>query len=400
MRLLEYLGMAPTLPGFAARLIRALPEDERAMWSFDADTSALKRREGDMEINLQNMFLEYRSGGVFNRGDLVRKYADIATAQAREVPALWVAAMRNVFPVVRSEFAEVTLELKRRESGEAFEPLVLPLAGDLRVRLVYDFGNYVTYLSPEQLRTWGKAPADVLEHALANLGRLQRPTWIDSGRGFRQLHSSVSYGESMFLLESVVSALPFAADAVLMPCNRGILLAADGKSRAGVEAMLDEALRCLQQEPWPISSVMLSRGASGWELRDPPGGLEQKAHDVDVVNRAQNYAAQKDALDALHERTGRDVYVAGFRIVRREGGALSFCSWTRGVEALLPVADSVVLMRDLEGKDSLMVPWKDVAEICGARLRATIERPARFLVTSFPEEDEWRALSARAPSRD
>ena len=43
MSFLEYLGVPPKLPAFAARLLRALPEDERGLWRFDADRSALVR---------------------------------------------------------------------------------------------------------------------------------------------------------------------------------------------------------------------------------------------------------------------------------------------------------------------------------------------------------------------
>jgi hypothetical protein len=396
MSFLEYLGVAPTLPGFAARLIRALPEDERELWRFDADRNSLKRRDGDMEINLQNMFLEYRSGGVFSRRDLVRKYVDLAVTRSREVPALWIAAMKNVIPVARSEFAEVTLEIKRRAKGEHHESLALPLAGDLRIRLVYDFGNFVTYIQPEQLQTWGKTPSEVLEQALANLGRLERPTWIDSGRGFQQLSSPESYGESMFQLPSVVAALPFAADAVLMPCNRGILLAADGKSETAMRAMLEEALRCLHQEPWPMSAARLAWNGEAWHSIAAPESLSAQAHDTEVLNSAQNYEAQREALDELHASTGRDVYTAAFGIIKRNEHLESYCTWTKGVETMLPVTDCVAFVRELEGEDFLMVPWHDALEICASHLQATAEQPTRWLVASFPDDAEWRALSERA----
>jgi hypothetical protein len=51
-----------------------------------------------------------------------------------------------------------------------------------------------------------------------------------------------------------------------------------------------------------------------------------------------------------------------------------------------------------EGESSghIRVPWADVLAICGNRLSATAEQPERFLVDSFPDDNEWAALSERA----
>jgi hypothetical protein len=380
----------------AERILRALPAEERELWRFDPDRSALRRVEGDSEVNLHNLFLEYRASRRSARAGLVRKYADLATSMLSEIPALWIGAMKNVIPVVRSEFTDITLEIKSRELGKEFESLSLPLAGDLRIRLVYDFGSFVGHLRPENLATWGRTAEEVRQQAVANLARLEPPTWVDSGEGFHRLDSPDSYAESMFQLGSVVDALPFAADAVLLPCNRGILLAADGKSEASLDAMLREGFRCLHEEPWGISGTMIKRGPEGWDVATPPVSLAPLAHDLAVLNAGHDYHAQREALDSLHERIGRDVYTAEYSLIKRDDRLQSYCTWTKGVETLLPVADSVALMRDVESEDFLFASWQDVVEVAGARLQATPERPTRFLVTSFPDDHEWQALSNRA----
>jgi len=398
MSLLEYFGVKPTPESFARRLLRALPRDD-GQWDFDPERHLL-RHPGGMEISLQNMFLEYRGAPVSQRGALIRKYADLAVVQSREIPGLWAAASRNVYPVLRSQFVDTIIEIRSRAGEAKFDPVALPLAADLRIRLVYDFGNFVSYVREEQLKTWARSAEEVLPHALANLGRLQTPEWIDSERGFLRLSSPDSYGESMLQLDSVLAALPFAAHAALMPCNRGILLAADGRSEAALEAMLDEALRCTMHEPWPMSGAVLRRGAQGgWESLPVPDALEPRARSLARMHASENYSVQKDELDAFHQACGRDVFVASYGLLGTATDLRSYCTWAEGVVSLLPETDWVAVIRTNEKGEPgehLRVDWADLFDVVGARLASTTEAPPRFLVDSFPSEDEWRALAARS----
>jgi hypothetical protein len=272
LSLLEYLGLKPTLPRFAARVLKAMPPELAAEWSLDLERGVLVRPGGG-EMSLKNMFSEYCATRVSRRAELIQKYASIAGSHLEEIPDLWVAAAKNVYPVVRSLFADMTLEIKSRMLDPPYLPVVIPFAGDLGLRLVYDFGSYLGYLKQDQLDTWGKTASEVLERGIANLAQLETPQWVDSGRGFFQLASPMSLGESMLLLDSVLRALPFAPHAVLMPCNRGVLLAADSRSEAAIGAMLSEAERCLE-EAWPMSSAMCRRtegaGKSSTRLRRMP----------------------------------------------------------------------------------------------------------------------------------
>lgn len=395
MSLLELLGFPPTLPGFAARLLRALASDQARDWSCDLERGLLTHPSG-MEVSLSNMFVEYRASSFFSRSALIDKYAALALAQSQEIPALWITAAKNVIPVVRSEFVETTVEIKTRANGAEMDSVVLPLAGDLRVRLVYDFGQFMSYVKGEQLRTWGQSDEDVLQHALSNLGRLKTPEWVDSGRGFHQLASEESYAESMALLDSVVAKLPFATDALLMPCNRGVLLAADGRSEDAVSTMIAEAIRCSQEEPWPMSSTILCKHRNGqWTEFDPPASAADLAHKLFLQHRADFYAAQKDELDAFHERSGRDVFVANCSLIGTEQAWESYCVWSEGVESLLPVTDWVALVQADEEDKVLRVSWPDLVEVCRGRLQPTCESPPRFLVNSFPDSDEWGLLCSR-----
>lgn len=223
---LEYLGFKPTMEGFATRLLRAFPSSEQDQWAFDPEREALTH-SSNSEIALRNMFLEYCSGKVSARAGLIRKYADLANTLSSEIPPLWIAAAKNIYPVIRSMFVDATVKIQVRGNGVPQSAAVaVPFAGDLQVRFVHDFGSYLSYVTEEHLATWGQTVDEVLERAIANLARLERPGWVDSKRGFFQLASPMSFAESMLLLGNIVDELPFGPSAVLLPCNRGVLLAA------------------------------------------------------------------------------------------------------------------------------------------------------------------------------
>ena len=66
-------------------------------------------------------------------------------------------------------------ELELRSTGKTPRgELSWPLAGDLCVQLVYDFGEHLSYVDRELAETWGQSDAQLRETALANLATLPR----------------------------------------------------------------------------------------------------------------------------------------------------------------------------------------------------------------------------------
>lgn len=392
MGILEFLGFKPTIKSFATRLLRALPNGG-GDWVVDLDGPNL-RHPGGVEINLVNLFLEYSRSPVSVRASLIEKYASLALASTLEPSDLWIEAAPNLYPVVRSEFVETMIEIRLRGETPGYDPIVFPFAGDLRVRLMYDFGASLTYVRGEKLKTWGQPADAVLERAKANLGRLVPPRWVDLGGGVHQLHSEASYEESFLLLDSVLRMLPFAASAVLMPCNRGVLLAADGNSTEAVEAMLLKAEQMMMEAPWAMSATMVRRSEGGWEAVQAPEPCANLAHGLAIRDRAEHYAAQKEALDAWHQQQDEDIFVAALTVIKIADQWQGYCVWAQGVRTLLPVADWVALVPENDGDNHVRVPWQDVVDICGARLQPTAENPPRWLVESFPDGAEWERLVA------
>lgn len=395
MSLREWFGFAPTLDGFAARLVKELARNGRGGWKYDAAGARLTHDAGGM-LNLQNVFLEYAQAPRASRAALVGKYTSLALSSGAETPKLWELAAKGIYPVVRSRHDRGIAALQAQVAkAEMPAPIVWPLAGDLEVKLVFDIGDAMAVVSPETFEVWGQSRESVLERARANLRALEAPRWIEVGGGVRRLESTVSYEESFVLVDRVIASLGSAAS-VLLPCNRGVLLAADSGDRGAVRAMLGQALACLQEKPWPIGSTMLTL-VDGHLQRYVPSDpdLAVLAANLERMSLAGTYHDQKSLLERLH---GEDVYVASYSMLKRQQDGdriMSWCSWSDGVPSLLPRTDLVALGRpDSAAERPVMIAWERLESICGRHMQATEHDPPRYKVESFPDSTEWTAVRA------
>jgi hypothetical protein len=220
--------------------------------------------------------------------------------------------------------------------------------------------------------------------------------WNPLGNGVYKLVSEAAYEESLLLIDAVVDQLPFAPSAVLMPVNRGVLLAADGRSDEELSAMLQIAFSSLQSSPWPMSGAMLARDKGHWAEFKTEGIVAQRARAVAALSLTSIYQNQQTALEKYFEKTGEDIFVAAFSLRQRGddiAGIFSWCVWTEGVLSLLPKTDAVVFGKGEEGnRESLIVQWEQVMQVCGYYLQPTDEEPPRFRVSAFPTVEEWQQL--------
>ena len=145
-----------------------------------------------------------------------------------------------------------------------------------------------------------------------------------------------------------------------------------------------------------MTGTLCSRSEGKWHEFATSGETAALAHSLFVAHLAENYAAQKAALDAFHERSQIDIFVASFAILNRDDGQVSSCVWSEGVPSLLPVTDWIALAPEDPDADFKHVRWQHMLDVCGERLQATEESPARFLVDTFPDSTQWDALEAGA----
>ncbi|MEO5560453.1 MAG: hypothetical protein ABIR10_12290 [Dokdonella sp.] len=398
MNIFRLLDFKPKMKDFAAEFLRGLANAGLTGWTLGPEGDSLIHPRGEV-FNLPNLHRRYVNTRRADRSAILRSYIEIAANTSREIPRDWAGAAPGIYAAVRSRYSLAGLEIIHRATSNPWPASVIwPLFGDLHVSLVYDFGAHVSNVKEETMQTWGQPIALVRQRAMDNLSALPAPAWDSIGAGVYQLKSHASYEESFLLVDHAVDALPFKNSLVAIAPNRGVLLATDGKSEASLAAMLEEALHCLQNKPWPMSATLCTRANGEWHEFLPAGDAAKHAHKLHTINVGAFYEDQKKSLEKHHESIGHDVFVASFGVIEKDGEYVSWCTWPEGVLTLLPKTDVIALVRPEQKAvpERLMMDWDIVARIAGHRMKPTTENPTRFLLDTFPNAGEWAALLAEA----
>ena len=395
MSFLEFFGFVPSLSTFVSRLKQRLEEATDQVWTWEQHRGVLRRADPEYEIAVQNSYCEYRNAPRAARTGLLDKYVQIATAKSRNTPALWTLAARGIFPTVRSRHDFLVYRIEARmHDAPVMNTVARPITDHLEMRLVWDAGPSMAIIRREEIETWGQTEAAVWEIALGNLRALPKPTWVETeSRGVFRLESEAGYEESHLLADRAIDALPFSSSAVLGVPNRGVLLAADGRDREAVLSLLEHIERSYGDRAWPLSLFPVERAANGWRTcasEDP--AIADTLRRLARIDTAQLYADQKAALERLHEATDTDIFVATVQLTRRSesGPVESWCTWTEGVDTLIPETDLIAMLKpDVEG---LLLPADIVRARFGSLMEATEEFPPRWRVREFPSTDVWAEL--------
>lgn len=393
----SWLGLAPDRDEFAASLARQAAKRGVPGWRFDPTEGTLTHPDSGQKLFVTNSWLEYSGAARAARSALMEKYLSLMLkSSGDEVPKLWGAAAKNLYACLRSRYQLMshTIEARYRPGGGPRAPLSRAWHGDIDVVLMYDCGPYLFQVTAETADPWGETPDALFDRARANLAALPKPDWHELGDGVFQIVSEVSFEESFALVSDVWKSLPIPGDPVVAIPNRGVLLATGADTPAGLLRLIAEARRSMQEKPWPLSGLLLRRVADAWQPFVPDARVAPAARSLEIVSDALTYSEQQQALEKFFEHEGVDVYVGKFDLMRKgsDGDELqSWCSWTEGVDTLLPRTDTVILGRIDDAHKPIILPWADMARICGHYLQRTEDDPPRFRVNAFPAA-EWSQL--------
>ena len=394
----QWIGLRPTQADLANDLLRSARESGQTGWVYDVTDSSL--RHADRIVNLGNIHREYAQAGYLARPGLLRKYqAMLAPESTADEPKLWTLAQKAIFPILRSRYERTVVEIEHR-SKDPFPPRASkPFLGHLEAVIGYDHGQTVSQVTLETASDWGVSIDEALQRALVNLRALPPPTWESAGDRVRALESEGGYTESFLQLPRTFDNLPAKGQALAMIPNRGVLLSTGSDESGGLAALLAAAKESMQQAPWPLTGDLFHITAAGPELHVPddrPNATLSAA--IQRLDISSAYAGQKTALDIYHEAINEDVFVATYGLPKdRPEEVFSWCSWTMGVPSLLPVTDTVALVRDVDGSRKVMrVPWADLERLLGHYFKPTSEDPTRIRVDGFPTPDELTELQKMA----
>jgi hypothetical protein len=396
----HWFGLKPTEADLAHKLLLTAKATGNTGWIYNAVDSTL--RSGEQVINLANIHCEYAQAPRKARPALLQKYhAMLAPAPQAQVTNLWTLAQTRIFPILRSRYERVALEIEHRRSAEPFPPRAAqPYLSHLDIVIGYDHGQTISQVKASTAAEWGVTLDDIIDDSYANLRALPTPTWEPVGNSVWKLESEGGYTESFLQLPKTFDQFPAQGTPLAMIPNRGVLLATGADELGGLAALLGLARHSIEQGPWPLCGDLFRVAQSGVELFTPDGPTETLLAAIRKLDIAGAYAAQKTALEAHCAVINDDVYVATYGLLGKKDAPddlQSWCSWTEGVPTLLPTTDSIAFVWDLNNaRKTALVPWVDAERLVGHYFKSTTEDPPRTRVDVFPTQPERTELEKAA----
>jgi hypothetical protein len=341
---------------------------------------------GSGRFFLGNFYDEYCAGNRARKADLVQ--GAISMMMQGDHAVSREEALEQVVAVVRERAMFGFLALRQQiDGGEAIAPVMEPLS-DWYVRtLVIDAPRFMQMVTQKDLKDWDVSAEELFEIGLKRLRDASTPKFQPED-GFFVGAWDDDYDSSRILVPEVFEDLPFEGEPVFCLPNRRMLFVADSANTAAVLAMLNKAEELVQNAPRPQNPVPLTyRDGEVTDFHPAPG-----SELYDAVRRARGvtgilyYEEQAEMLGALHEKTGKDIFIAKFTLTKRDDGSfMSYSVWPRDVPTLLPKTDLVMCHDPQKPEEEQTVPvkWEDLGDL----LLDAEMFPPRYYVSKFPPGD-------------
>lgn len=260
-----------------------------------------------------------------------------------------------------------------------------PIAGDLTWTVVWDTPATMEFVHTEHLDRWQVDFGDLLATAKQNLAMQPFLGWeVVDGRIFAPKGIDDYDGARVFL-PGQLDFLPFKEERVVFHPSRPSCAVMSVEDDEAIAAAAEHALGHIGAANH-VSLIPLVGYTDNWRpLRlEPDHPAYQSWSRLITYDSAAAYETQHRLLEPS---LGDDVFAASYVPIEQSDGALSsYCTWTRGVESLLPVTERVAFYE--ENTEPFLVPWHTVREVCGELMERTDHTPERWRVAAFPSRTE------------
>ena len=383
--------------------------DTREIQYVPGDFKLLIGKEGSgpdesFTLYLNNAYAEYLAAGVGKRRQIIRRYTLLPGESERAVEMDFATAKPNLLPRVRERYYHEQLKIMfRREGRGPTDDFPTRLVNeDLTVEVAIDLPDSIQIVSAKTLAGWKVTFDDALAIAKDNLWKRSVADFAEVSPGLYQSPWQDTHDASRIFLHDLIWQLPVRGAHVAMVPNRNLLLVTGAEDVDGLIRMAEIADAILV-EPRPMTGIGFRLDGTKWASFLPPSDspayrpLRQTA----LRSSAMDYEQQTEDLNQLHEKTGEDVFVASFQLVRQVAGGrlLSWTSWVDGItNALMPRADVIAFGRvgDAGEATSLgFAEWKRVHGVAGDLMEPTGLYPPRYRVRRFPTEQQLRQMELR-----
>ena len=267
------------------------------------------------------------------------------------------------------------------------------IAGDLTWTVVWDTPATMEVVHAVHLEKWQVGFDDLLDTAKRNLAMQPFLGWdVLDGRIFAPKGVDDYDGARVFL-PGQLDFLPFEEERVIFHPSRPSCAVMSVDDEEAIAVAAEQALDHIGAAN-RVSLVPLVGYTNNW--RPLRLGADHPAYQS--WSRLVTYdaaAAYETQHRLLEPSLGHDVFAASYVPIEQSNGALSsYCTWTRGVESLLPETERVAFYE--EDSEPFLVPWHIMHDVCGDLLERTDHIPKRWRVATFPSRTEIEILRAKS----
>jgi hypothetical protein len=316
-----------------------------------------------------------------------------ALAYRKGIPDDYDDAKPDLRPAVRSRSHLEATRLDAILQGVEFPAVPYESIGDhLAAAVVYDLPESIAFVNQDQLDRWEATFYEAMETAKQNLLEVQC-NLISVGQRFYSLAGGDAYDASRLVLIDRIRDLEVEGEHIAMAVNRNTLLLTGSEDDQGLSLMATMAEKHAS-EPRPLCPVPLRLSGDEWETWLPPVGHADylRFKELEIGYLTQEYAMQKQQLDALYQKQKSDQFVATLTGYKKPGELVSsYAVWTNGVATHLPKADEIIFFSKAPAVKR-RVPWQRVLDVVSHLMRPEDAYPPRWLVDEFPTEEQLKAM--------
>lgn len=398
---------------FAAAVAKRIDVPPTNTLDFDKENFALVLRDSAgtavLTYNLGNFYAFY-SDDPEKFEEIIAKiqqlnFSDLDWTDYDKIAPLLMPAIRD-----RSTYELSWAELARAH-GEAAGALVHSVVCDvLSLFPIVDVGLSQARIPSGQYEQWSVSFDEVFERAQQNLhdktteykfsvisedgsdtASVYQSAWGDDYDAFRALTNDWSmlevWGEQLFLL--------------LTP---SMFLVWGSEDKYGSEYALSQL--AIAQDPEnahirPLPPFVLHRRDGKMAIYEPDSVSQPGLHKALKLHQTKYfmyvYDWQKNVLDSLPEIHDEGIFVSNYVAVQSQDSRIaSVCSWTEGVDSLLPKADFITFTKldadEASGGIVGRARWDDAVAILSGELEQKKYFPYRYETKGFPTAGQLQRL--------
>jgi hypothetical protein len=400
----KLFGKPPSRMEYVRALLRVFADRGIQPVHYQEDKFSLKIG-GSGVVFLENGYAEYCAASGSDRNKVLANLVSGVTP-AEGIPESFESAKSNLIVLVRSQTFFPLAELETKvisANAPSYQGVTEAVTDELVMGMGYDLPHCFHLVNAKSFCEWGVERAEALRIAGDNLRERTDPKLlVEESPGVYAGRWGDSHESSRMVLTDFFHRLPLHGDPVVSIPTRNELRVTGSENVNGLWSMIERAEKT-HFGPHPLSPHLFRLEDRRWvrfvpeltDLREKLAGIERMRHAVDCK-------AQKQSLDALHQKEGTEVFVATCMLNNGAAGKppFSISVWSKGVDSLLPVTDEIMILIP-ETKEHVRVSWRVGQAVVGHRMEAVQGLlPKRFRVRTFPAPEEIEVLrrEGRAPA--